>query len=247
VSEAAGADPVRRPRARLLLAEDEPSLVTTLTDRLRAEGYAVEAVRDGEAALRAALAGAGGGSGAAFDLLVLDVMLPGRDGFEVCRELRRQGSPLPVLMLTARTQVVDRVVGLKLGADDYLTKPFETVELLARIEALLRRAGGGVGEASGAVTFGDVQADFRRGQVRRGGVEVAMAPRELELLQYFAAHPGEVLSRNQLLDEVWGYDAAVQSRTVDVHVAALRQKLEEDAARPRFFRTVHGRGYRFVP
>jgi len=233
-----------RPRARLLLAEDEPSLVTTLTDRLRAEGYAVEAVRDGEAAL---LAASGRGAAGGFDLLVLDVMLPGRDGFEVCRELRRQGSPLPVLMLTARTQVVDRVVGLKLGADDYLTKPFETVELLARIEALLRRAGGAVGESNGAVAFGDVQADFRRGEVRRGGVEVAMAPRELELLQYFAAHPGEVLSRNQLLDEVWGYDAAVQSRTVDVHVAALRQKLEEDAARPRFFRTVHGRGYRFVP
>ena len=228
------------PRARLLLAEDEPSLVITLTDRLHAEGYAVEAVRDGEAALLRAL---GGG----FDLLVLDVMLPGRDGFEVCRELRRQGSPLPVLMLTARTQVVDRVVGLKLGADDYLTKPFEAVELLARIEALLRRAGGAVGEGNGVTSFGDVQADFRRGQVRLGGVEVALAPRELELLQYFVAHPGEVLSRDRLLDEVWGYDAAVQSRTVDVHVAALRQKLEADAAHPRFFRTVHGRGYRFVP
>jgi len=229
-----------RPRARLLLAEDEPSLVITLTDRLHAEGYAVEAVRDGESALLRAL---GGG----FDLLVLDVMLPGRDGFEVCRELRRQGSPLPVLMLTARTQVVDRVVGLKLGADDYLTKPFEAVELLARIEALLRRAGGAVGEGNGITAFGDVQADFRRSQVRLGGVEVALAPRELELLQYFVAHPGEVLSRDRLLDEVWGYDAAVQSRTVDVHVATLRQKLEADAAHPRFFRTVHGRGYRFVP
>ena len=233
-----------RPRARLLLAEDEPSLVTTLTDRLRAEGYAVEAVRDGEAAL---LAASGRGATGGFDLLVLDVMLPGRDGFEVVRELRRQGSPLPVLMLTARTQVVDRVVGLKLGADDYLTKPFEAVELLARIEALLRRAGGGVTEGNGATSFGDVQADFRRGQVRRGGAEVALAPRELELLQYFVAHPGEVLSRDRLLDEVWGYDAAVQSRTVDVHVAALRQKLETDAAHPRFLRTVHGRGYRFVP
>jgi two-component system alkaline phosphatase synthesis response regulator PhoP len=229
-----------RPRARLLLAEDEPSLVTTLGDRLRAEGYGVETVGDGEAALLAAL---GGG----FDLLLLDVMLPGRDGFEVCRELRRRGAALPVLMLTARTQVVDRVVGLKLGADDYLTKPFETAELLARIEALLRRAGGGMSDADAAAAFGDVQADFRRGEVRRGGVAVALAPRELELLQYFVAHPGELLSRDRLLDEVWGYDAAVQSRTVDVHVAGLRQKLEEDPARPRFFRTVHGRGYRFVP
>jgi two-component system alkaline phosphatase synthesis response regulator PhoP len=174
-------------------------------------------------------------------------MLPGGSGFDVCRMLRQRGVQVPILMLTARGQVVDRVVGLKLGADDYLTKPFETVELLARIEALLRRAGGAVGESNGAVAFGDVQADFRRGEVRRGGVAVALAPRELELLQYFVAHPGELLSRDRLLDEVWGYDSAVQSRTVDVHVAGLRQKLEEDAARPRFFRTVHGRGYRFVP
>ena len=239
----ANASPYTPPRARILLAEDEPSLVRTLGDRLRAEGYAVEAVRDGEAALATAR---GGG----FDLLVLDVMLPLRDGFEVCQELRRGGTSLPILMLTARSQVVDRVVGLKLGADDYLTKPFEAVELLARIEALLRRAGGGVGggaSAGGQVSFGHVQADFRAGEVRRGGIAVAVAPRELELLQYFVAHPGEVLSRDRLLDEVWGYDAAVQSRTVDVHVAALRQKLEEDPARPRFFRTVHGRGYRFVP
>ena len=235
-----GAAPARQPRARLLLAEDEPSLVTTLGDRLRAEGYAVETARDGEAALLAAL---GGG----FDLLLLDVMLPGRDGFDVCRELRRRGFALPVLMLTARTQVVDRVVGLKLGADDYLTKPFETVELLARIEALLRRAGGSVADGSPPSSFGAVRADFRSGEVVRAGVAVALAPRELELLQYFLAHPGEVLSRDRLLDEVWGYDAAVQSRTVDVHVASLRQKLEEDPAHPRFLRTVHGRGYRFVP
>ena len=229
-----------RLRARLLLAEDEPSLVRTLTDRLRAEGYLVESARDGESALLAAL---GGG----FDLLVLDVMMPGRDGFEVCREVRRHGLALPILMLTARTQVVDRVVGLKLGADDYLTKPFETVELLARIEALLRRAGGAVAGGEGAVSFGAVQVDFRRGEVRRAGESVAVAPRELELLQYFVSHPGELLSRDRLLDEVWGYDATVQSRTVDVHVAALRQKLEDDPGRPRFFRTVHGRGYRFVP
>jgi DNA-binding response OmpR family regulator len=150
-------------------------------------------------------------------------------------------------MLTARTQVVDRVVGLKLGADDYLAKPFETVELLARIEALLRRAGGAVAEAASSASFGNVQADFRRGEVRRAGMAVALAPRELELLQYFVAHPGEVLSRDRLLDQVWGYDSAVQSRTVDVHVASLRGKLEEDPGRPRFFRTVHGRGYRFVP
>jgi len=227
-------------RARILLAEDEPSLVTTLSDRLRAEGYGVEAVRDGDAALLRAQAGG-------FDLLVLDVMLPGRDGFDVCRELRGRGVAVPILMLTARTQVVDRVVGLKLGADDYVTKPFETPELLARIEALLRRAGGSLQGDASAISFGDVQADFRRGEVTRAGEPVQLAPRELELLQYFVAHPGEVLSRERLLDEVWGYQASVQSRTVDVHVAALRQKLESDAANPRLFRTVHGRGYKFVP
>jgi two-component system alkaline phosphatase synthesis response regulator PhoP len=139
------------------------------------------------------------------------------------------------------------VVGLKLGADDYLTKPFETAELLARIEALLRRAGGGLQADAGAVSFGDVHADFRRGEVTRQGEPVTLAPRELELLQYFVAHPGEVLSRERLLDEVWGYQASVQSRTVDVHVAALRQKLESDPGQPKLFRTVHGRGYKFVP
>ena len=226
-------------RARLLLVEDEPSLVMTLTDRLRAEGYEVEAVRDGDTALARALSGG-------FDLAVLDVMLPGRDGLEVCRELRARGADLPILMLTARTQLVDRVVGLKLGADDYLTKPFDALELLARIEALLRRSRRGVA-AEATLAFGDVRVDFRRGDASRDGEAVPLAPRELELLEFFAAHPGEVLSRQRLLDEVWGYDAAVQSRTVDVHVAALRQKLEEDPARPRFLRTVHGRGYRFVP
>jgi two-component system alkaline phosphatase synthesis response regulator PhoP len=228
-------------KGRLLLVEDEPSLVLTLGDRLRAEGYAVETAGDGDSALAQALAGG-------FDLVVLDVMLPGRDGLEVCRELRARGFDRPILMLTARSQVVDRVVGLKLGADDYLTKPFDALELLARLEALLRRTRrGAADEAAAASRFGDVIADFRRGEVRRGGEVVALAPRELELLEYFTAHPGEVLSRDRLLDEVWGYDATVQSRTVDVHVAALRQKLEEDPARPRFLRTVHGRGYRFVP
>jgi two-component system alkaline phosphatase synthesis response regulator PhoP len=233
----------RAARARLLLVEDEPSLVLTLGDRLRAEGYEVEVAGDGETAL----AGAGRGG---HDLVILDVMLPGPlDGFDVLRELRRRGAAVAVLMLTARSQVVDRVVGLKLGADDYLAKPFETVELLARIEALLRRAGGGVAGAGGKLesfAFDDVRVDFRRGEVTRGGAAVPLAPRELELLEYLVGHRDEVLSRQRLLDEVWGYDAAVQSRTVDVHVAALRQKLEQDPARPRHLRTVHGRGYRFV-
>jgi two-component system alkaline phosphatase synthesis response regulator PhoP len=228
------------PRARLLLAEDEPSLVLTLTDRLRAEGYAVEAAGDGDTALERAQSGG-------FDLLLLDVMLPRRDGFEVCRELRQRGLALPILMLTARGQVVDRVIGLKLGADDYLTKPFEHAELLARIEALLRRTRGEVPNRIDAFAFGPIRVDFRAGEVTRDGEPVPLAPRELELLHFFVAHRDQVLSRERLLDEVWGYEATVQSRTVDVHVLALRQKLEADPARPRYLRTVHGRGYRFVP
>jgi two-component system alkaline phosphatase synthesis response regulator PhoP len=233
------ADPTSA-RAHLLLVEDEPSLVLTLTDRLRAEGYAVEVAGDGNAALARAAAGA-------FDLVLLDVMLPGRDGFEVCRELRHRGFALPILMLTARSQVVDRVIGLKLGADDYLTKPFAHSELLARIEALLRRTRGELPERIDAFAFGPVRVDFRSGEVTREGATVALAPRERELLHYFVAHRDQVLSRDRLLDEVWGYEATVQSRTVDVHVLALRQKLEADPARPRYLRTVHGRGYRFVP
>jgi DNA-binding response OmpR family regulator len=227
-------------RARLLLAEDEPSLLLTLTDRLRAEGYAVEPAGDGEAALERAAAGG-------FDLLLLDVMLPGRDGLEVCRELRRRGFALPILMLTARSQVVDRVIGLKLGADDYLTKPFAHAELLARIEALLRRTRGELPARIDTFAFGPVRVDFRSGCVTRDGEPVPLAPRELELLEFFVAHRDQVLSRDRLLDEVWGYEATVQSRTVDVHVLGLRQKLEADPARPRYLRTVHGRGYRFVP
>lgn len=230
-----------RSRARLLLVEDEPSLVVTLSDRLRAEGYAVDVASDGDSALAKV-------ESSAFDLALLDVMLPGaRDGFEVCQELRRRGSKLPLLILTARSQVEDRVVGLKLGADDYLTKPFATSELLARIEALLRRARGDLGDRADSVSFGSARVDFRRAEASRDGVPVALAPRELELLQFLVAHRDEIVTRERLLDEVWGYQATVLSRTVDVHIAALRQKLEDDPMHPRFLRTVHGRGYRFVP
>ena len=224
---------------RILLVEDEPSLVLTVSDRLLAEGYEVEAAGDGEAALE--LAGA-----APFDLVLLDVMLPGKDGFEVCRELRQRGLEMPVLMLTARGQVVDRVVGLKLGADDYLVKPFEMIELLARIEALLRRARSPRGEPGESYTFGDVRIDFRRGEVFRGGEPVALAALEYKLLVYFVQHRGELLTRDELLDKVWGYDAMPTTRTVDVHVAALRQKLERLPAQPEYILTVHRRGYRFA-
>jgi two-component system alkaline phosphatase synthesis response regulator PhoP len=231
---------VETERARLLLVEDEPALVTTLTDRLTAEGYAVAAAGDGETALRRV-------QEEAFDLVLLDVALPKMDGFEVCRELRRRGDETPILMLTARTQVIDRVVGLKLGADDYLTKPFDTAELLARIEALLRRVrlplAGGTAES---YSFGCIRVDFRRAEVRRDGEPVELSALELRLLRYFLENRGAVLSRDELLDRVWGYTAMPVTRTVDVHVASLRQKLERRPSHPEHILTVHGLGYKFV-
>jgi two-component system alkaline phosphatase synthesis response regulator PhoP len=222
---------------RVLLVEDEESLVLTLSDRLEAEGYRVEAHGSGESALEAA-------AKAPFDVAILDVMLPGMDGFEVCRTLRSRGQNLPVLMLTARTQVVDKVVGLRLGADDYLTKPFEMIELLARLEAILRRSDSGIPEAD-VFVFGDVRADFRRAEVTRAGATIPLSSMELRLLKYFAAHRGELLSRDRLLDEVWGYDATPVSRTVDVHVASLRSKVEPRPSHPVHIVTVHRLGYRF--
>ena len=227
------------PARRILLVEDEPSLVLTLSDRLLSEGYRVETAGDGDAALALALA-------EPFDLIVLDVMLPGRDGFEVCRELRSRGSQVPVLMLTARGQVIDRVVGLKLGADDYLTKPFEMAELLARIEALLRRARGTAAAPAGVYAFGDVRVDFRRAEVYRDGVPVPLSALEFKLLSFFIENRGALLTRDELLDKVWGYDAMPVTRTVDVHVGSLRQKLERNPSRPEFILTVHRRGYRFA-
>jgi len=225
-------------RRRLLLVEDEPSLVLTLSDRLVAEGYDVEAAGDGPMALALA-------TGQLFDLILLDVMLPGVSGFDVCRDLRQRGIQVPILMLTARAQVVDRVVGLKLGADDYLTKPFDMMELLARIEALLRRARTPLADALGSYAFGDVVVDFRRAEVARDGRPLQLSALELKLLRYLIENRGKVISRDELLDRVWGYDAAAQTRTVDVHVASLRQKVEPVASRPRFILTVHGLGYKF--
>jgi two-component system alkaline phosphatase synthesis response regulator PhoP len=225
--------------ARILLVEDEPTLVITLTDRLTSEGYVVESADDGPSGLARA-------SGGTFDLVVLDVMLPGMSGFDVCRDLRRSGSQVPILMLTARGQATDKVVGLKLGADDYLTKPFDMMEFLARIESLLRRARTPIAVSVGAYAFGDVQVDFHRGEITRAGQTVDVSALEFKLLAYLIEHREEVLTRDRLLQEVWGYEAAPYSRTVDVHVASLRQKLEPDPPKPRFILTLHGRGYKFV-
>jgi two-component system, OmpR family, alkaline phosphatase synthesis response regulator PhoP len=223
---------------RVLLVEDEPGLVLTLTDRLSREGYDVQSTADGESGLARA-------SGEAFDLVLLDVMLPRLGGFDVVRELRRQSIETPVIMLTARGQVVDKVVGLKLGADDYVTKPFEMVELLARIEAKLRRAPAKRQPVDG-YQFGDIQIDFRRAEVTRAGATLDLSAREFQLLRYFIEHRGATLSREELLNEVWGYNAMPSTRTVDVHVAWLRQKIEPNSRHPQFVLTVHGMGYKFA-
>jgi len=227
------------PTARLLLVEDEPGLQLTLSDRLASEGYAVETAVDGDTAIRRAV-------GEPFDIIVLDVMLPGRDGFEVARTIRQQGVQTPILMLTARTQVIDRVVGLKLGADDYLTKPFDTMELLARLEALLRRAPATSGVSLERYQFGDVAVDVRRAEVTRAGQPLELSAKEFQLLRYFIEHRGATLSRDELLHDVWGYTAMPSTRTVDVHVAWLRQKLEPNPRVPQYILTVHGLGYKFA-
>lgn len=225
--------------ARILLVEDEPGLQLAVSDRLAAEGYTVETAADGRTAILR-------GGGEPFDLIVLDVMLPASDGFEVARTLRRQGVQTPILMLTARSEVVDRVVGLKLGADDYLTKPFEMIELLARIEALLRRAPARSGISLERYRFGDVVVDVRRAEVARNGSPVDLSAKEFHLLRYFIEHRGATISREELLQEVWGYHAMPSTRTVDVHVAWLRQKLEPNPRVPEFILTIHGLGYKFA-
>jgi two-component system alkaline phosphatase synthesis response regulator PhoP len=227
-----------RATRRILVVEDEAALRLALSDRLRGEGYEVEVAADGEQGFQRAREGS-------FDLVLLDVMLPGRSGFDLCRDLRREGVDTPILMLTARGEVLDRVLGLKLGADDYLVKPFEAAELLARIEALLRRVQPDT--EGGSFAFGDVRVDFRRVEVTRKGDPVELSALEFRLLRYLVEHKGELLTRDRLLDEVWGYSADVYSRTVDQHVATLRRKIETDPRRPRHVVTVHGLGYRFVP
>jgi two-component system alkaline phosphatase synthesis response regulator PhoP len=223
---------------RLLIVEDEAVLARTLADMLRAEGYEVEVRADGRQGFEAAIAGA-------YDLVLLDVMLPFMDGFEVAEALRRKGVGTPILMLTARDELNDKVTGLKSGADDYLTKPFEADELLARIEALLRRTSPKAGEDLRHFDFGGMRADFVNNRLIRKDQTIDLPDQESRLLRYFAEHRGEVVSRETLLKDVWDYTAVPFTRTVDVHVSWLRQKIEADPKDPRFIVTVHGRGYRF--
>ena len=223
---------------RVLLVEDEPGLVLTLTDRLASEGYEVEHAGDAGTALAR-----GGGP---FDVILLDVMLPGGNGFDVCRDLRARGVAAPIIMLTARGQVADKVVGLKLGADDYLAKPFDMMELVARIEAQIRRAARSAGSGADRHAFGGITVDFRKAEVCRDGAQIELSAREFQLLRYFIEHRGATLSRDELLNEVWGYHAMPSTRTVDVHVAWLRQKIEPNPRHPQYVLTVHGLGYKFV-
>ena len=212
----------------------------TLADLLEAEGHTVETAGDGDIGLAMGLTGT-------FDLIVLDVMLPKKNGFEVCRELRHRGAEVAILMLTARTQVDDRVAGLKLGADDYLAKPFDPAELLARVEALLRRTRRDSRTAAGKYQFGEIEVDFERAEVLKRGEPVSLAGKELQLLRYLVDRRGIVVAREELLQNVWEYSGDVSSRTVDVHVAWLRQKIEDNPQNPKHIHTIRGKGYRFSP
>src|SRR5215467_589880 len=226
---------------RVLIIEDEPTLALLLQERFEKEGYSATTCGDGEEGLAQALRGA-------FDLLVLDIKLPGRNGFEVCRELRRHCINVPVLMLTARGDVKDRVKGLKIGADDYLAKPFDVTELLARMEALLRRACNSPPQLIDSIfSFGDVIVDLNKEEVLRGGTPLELTAKEFSLLRYFVSKPNERLSRQVLLEQVWGYNRSLQTRTVDLHVAQLRQKVEANPREPRHIVTVFRSGYKFVP
>lgn len=232
--------PARTPAATILVVDDEPTLREAVQYNLSREGYTVKLAVDGHEALAQARANR-------IDAIVLDVMLPGLDGFEVCRILRGE-STVPILLLSARGEELDRILGLEFGADDYLTKPFAMRELLARVRALLRRARMAAAETSaGPLVVGNLSIDEARHEVTLAGEPLVLKPREFDLLRYLVAHPGLVLSRDRLLREVWDYDYAMDTRTVDVHIRSLRSKIEEDPGRPRRIETVRGIGYRFVP
>jgi two-component system alkaline phosphatase synthesis response regulator PhoP len=222
---------------RILIVDDEPAIVRGLEDNLRYEGYETLAATSGEEGLARALSEAP-------DLVLLDVMMPRRSGWDVCRELRQRGVDVPIIMLTARGEEGDRVRGLELGADDYVSKPFSLRELLARVRAVLRRPG--PRQKFEKLIFGDVRIHRRGRRVTRSGREVRLTRREYDLLVYLAEHQGDVVTRERLLDEVWGYERFPTTRTVDTHVLRLRRKLEADPDRPRYIHTVHGQGYRLI-
>lgn len=228
-------------KGKLLMIEDEPGLVLTVGDRLVAGGYSFDSSSDG-------IAGEAKAEDASWDLILLDVMLPGRDGFSICKNLRAKGVMTPILMLTAKSQTDDKVTGLRIGADDYLCKPFDMAELEARVEALLRRA-----EASAhaidikAKQTGDLTIDLKRGFIQNKDAEYPLSAQEIKLLDYFYRHVDTIISREELLNSVWGYDSEITTRTIDVHVARLRQKLGDVKDIPKYIHTIRGIGYKFTP
>ena len=223
---------------RVLIIEDDQMMAIALRDGLRSEGYVVEIAEDGATGLRLA-------SAKEYDLIILDLMLPKISGFDVCAKLRGQPNNTPIIMLTARSLEVEKVRGLKLGADDYVTKPFSLMELLARIEAVLRRANKQI-EDTDHYRFGDISLDFLKHQATKGGASLDLTPREFRMLKFLIEHRGQVVSRDQLLDGVWSYDSFPSTRTVDTHIGKLRQKIEDTPNDPRYLITIHGIGYKFI-
>ena len=223
---------------RILVIEDEPQMLLGLRDNLELEGYEVQTAADGEEGLAKAAAFAP-------DLVILDVMLPRKNGFDVCRELRARSNSTPVVMLTARSAETDKVLGLELGADDYVTKPFSITELLARVRAVLRRTASSK-PPTDSVRIGEIEVDFKLHQARRGRSRIEFTAREFELLRYFVQHTGQVVTREQILNEVWGYEEFPTTRTIDNFVAKLRQKIERSPHAPEHSLTIHGSGYKFV-
>jgi len=220
---------------KILIIEDDRDIAFGLKEDLAHYGHQVEIVADGEQ-------GISRGKEKGWDLIILDLMLPRKNGFEVCRELRKAGLRTPIIMLTAKTHEAEKILGLELGADDYVTKPFSPRELRARIQAVLRRV---MGESTGAYRFGDCEIDFDRGEVRRCGVPINVSALEYRLLEFFVRHAGRVLSRNQLIDAAWGPEIIVTDRVVDTHILNLRKKIEPVPAKPSYIRSVRGMGYRF--
>jgi len=223
---------------KILIVEDEPNMVAGLRDNFEFEGYEVLSAYDGSEGLEKALA-------TSPDLVLLDVMMPKMSGLDVCKQLKAKRPSIPIIMLTARGQEIDKVVGLELGADDYVTKPFSIRELVARVKAVLRRSHT-LPKEHDRYSFSDVEVDLHTCRITRSGKEIEFSAMEFELLKYFICNAGEVLSRERLLEDVWGYDRYPTTRTVDAHLVRLRQKLEPNPEQPRFFLTVHGMGYRFV-
>jgi DNA-binding response OmpR family regulator len=224
--------------SRVLIVEDDNAMAVALSDGFQYEGHEVMLARDGAQGLALA-------SREPFDIMILDVMLPKLSGLDVCRQLRSSGNQIPIIMLTARGQEIDKVLGLKIGADDYVTKPFSFMELAARVEAVMRRASKDK-EAIDVMRFGDVVVDFKKNIATKSALPLELSPREFRILKYFAEHVNEIVTRDQLLDHVWGYDSFPLTRTVDTHIAKLRQKIEENPSDPHFIVTVHRAGYKFV-